>query len=311
MDMISYRAFVAFWLTAMTVVLVSLWIIFGAERQRPLIWTMVDVSGRKLTGDAHLLEFPDGHRVLIDVSHRQFAKKYLVPYLRTRGIDRIDTIIITHGHRNHYGGLLKTIGAMKLVGQVIFNLPAQEACERENFLGGCDYDHIVETRNNVVDQEVLVKTAKAGDIIYRRGNTVLEVLYSFDGMNSPVGSTSINDATLILRLDHGNQSILFVADTNHKLGSYLVKHGKRLQATLMSAPHHGVESAAPNEFLDLVKPKAVLVSTSPVPWMSSRGKRMRKYFNDRGIDTYVSGVHGHVTVHLFEDRYEVRTEKQQ
>ena len=77
--MISYRAFVAYWLTAMTVVLVSLWIVFGAERQKPLIWTMVDVSGRKLTGDAHLLEFPDGHRVLIDVSYRQFAKKYLVP----------------------------------------------------------------------------------------------------------------------------------------------------------------------------------------------------------------------------------------
>jgi len=54
-----------------------------------------------------------------------------------------------------------------------------------------------------------------------------------------------------------------------------------------------------------------LVSTSPVPWMSSRGKRMRKYFDDRGIDTYVNGVHGHVTVRLFEDRYEVKSEKQQ
>jgi competence protein ComEC len=129
-------------------------------------------------------------------------------------------------------------------------------------------------------------------------------------MNSPLGITDINDATLILRLDHGNQSILFVADTNRRLGNYLVEHGERLRATMMSAPHHGVESAAPNEFLDLVKPKAVLVSTSQVPWMSSRGKRMRKYFNDRGIDTYVNGVHGHVTVRLFEDRYEVNTERE-
>lgn len=307
--MFSDRSVVALWLAVLAVVFISLWVIFGAKRQQPLIWTMVDVSGVKLTGDAHLLEFPDGHRVLIDVSYHRHALNYLVPYLLSRGIDHIDTIIITHGHRNHYEGLLTTIDAMKSVGQVIFNLPAQEACERENWAGRCDYDHIIETRDNVVNRKVSIKTVEAGDIVYKQGNTALEILYSYNGMNSPLGITDINDATLILRLDHGNQSILFTADVNHRLGSYLVEHGERLQATLMSAPHHGVESAAPNEFLDLVRPKAVLVSASAPPWMSPRGDRMRKYFDDHGIDTYVSGVHGHVTVRLFEDRYEVKTER--
>jgi len=303
------RFIVALWLTVLAVALVSLWIIFSAKRQQPLTWTMVNVSGMKLTGDAHLLEFPDGHRVLIDVSYRHRALNDLLPYLRSKGIDRLDTIIITHGHRNHYGGLLTTIDAMKSVKQVIFNLPASEACEQENWAGGCNYDHIVETRDNVIDRNVLVKTVEAGDIVYKQGNTALEILYSFDGMNSPLGITDINDATLILRLDHGNQSILFVADINLRLGSYLVEHGERLQATLMSAPHHGVESAAPNEFLETVQPKTVLVSASQPPWISSRGERMRKYFSDQGIDTYVSGVHGHVAVRLFEDRYEVKTER--
>jgi len=307
--MFSGRPIFALWLAVLAVVLVSLWIIFGTERQQPLVWTMVNVSGVKDTGDAHLLEFPDGYKVLIDVSYRRHARDSLVPYLRSRGIERIDTIIISHGHLNHYGGLLTTIDTMKSVGQVIFNLPAREACEGENWPGGCLYDHIVGTREKVIARKVSVKTVEAGEIVYKHGNTVLEILYSFDGMNSVLGITDINDATLILRLVHGNQSILFVADINHRLGSYLVEHGERLQATLMSAPHHGVESAAPNEFLDLVKPKTVLVSASQVPWMSSRSERMRKYFHDHGIDTYVSGVNGHVTVRLFENRYEVETER--
>lgn len=307
--MFSARVFILLWVTALAVVLISLWIVFDAERERPLVWTMVNVSGVKDTGDAHLLEFPDGHRVLIDVSYRRHARDFLVPYLRSRGIDRIDTIIITHGHLNHYEGLLTTIDAMKSIGQVIFNVPAREACEREKWVGGCLYDHIVETRAKVVDRKVSVEIVEAGEIVYKRGNTALEILYSFDGMNSPLGITDINDATLILRLDHGNQSILFAADINRRLGSHLVDHGERLQATLMSAPHHGVESAAPNEFLELVRPKTVLVSASRPPWTSSRGERMRKYFDDHGVDTYISGVHGHVTVRLFEDRYEVKTEK--
>lgn len=307
--MFSSRTIIAFYLALLAVVSASLWAIWGAVREQPLTWTMVNASGVKLTGDAHLLQFPDGYRVLIDVSYRRHARKYLLPYLRSKDFDHIDTIIITHGHRNHYGGLLTTIDGMKSVGQVIFNVPAREACERENWVGGCNYDHIIETRHNVADRKVLVKTVEAGDIVYKQGDTKLEILYSFDGMNSPLGVTDINDATLILRLDHGKQSILFAADTNQRLGSYLVENGARLQATIMTAPHHGVESAASNEFLDLVDPKTVLVSTSQPPWMSSRGERMRKYFVNHGIDTYVSGIHGHVTVRLFEDRYEVNTER--
>lgn len=304
----SDRSIIILLVTLFVALFLSLWVVFDAQRRQPLIWTMVNVSGTTHTGDAHLLEFPDGYRVLIDVSYNRYAREYLVPYLRTRAIDRIDTIIITHAHLNHYEGLLTTIDALKSVGQVIFNRPAQEACEREKWPGGCLYDHIIETQKKVVARMVPIKTGEAGNIIYKRGNTVLEVLYSFDGMNSPLGITDINDATLILRLDHGSQSVLFVADINQRLGSYLVEHGKRLRATLMSAPHHGVESAAPNKFLDLVRPETVLVSASQPPWMSARGERMRKYFDDQNIATYISGAHGHVKVYLFEDRYEVKTE---
>lgn len=294
---------------ALALVLVSFWVIFGAAGQRPLIWTMVDVSGEKKTGDSHLLEFPDGYRVLIDVSYRRHADRYLLPYLRSKNIDRIDTIIITHAHENHYGGVLTTIKALKSVGRVIFNLPAREACEGEKWIGGCNYDQVVNVRHEIAQLKVPIETVEEGDIIYQQGKTILEILYSFDGVSSPLGLTDINDATLILRLDHGEQSVLFTADINERLGSYLAQHGARLGATLMTAPHHGVEGAAPNAFLDRVDPETVLISASQPPWMSTRGTRMRRYFGERGIATYVSGVHGHVAVHIFENRYEVKSER--
>ena len=68
-------------------------------------WTMVNVSGNKHTGDSHLLELPDDKIVIIDTGYRYYAEHNLVPLLQSKGISEIDALVITHAHRNHYGGI--------------------------------------------------------------------------------------------------------------------------------------------------------------------------------------------------------------
>ena len=65
---------------------------------------MVDVSGKTTPGDAHLIEFANGRRILIDTARRSNAKRYLLPFLRNKGVTSLDRIILTNPLLSKTGG---------------------------------------------------------------------------------------------------------------------------------------------------------------------------------------------------------------
>ncbi len=91
------------------------------------------------------------------------------------------------------------------------------------------------------------------------------------------------------------------------MAAWLAKQDIDLTATVLKAPHHGVESAAPNEFLEMVDPEVVLVPISTGLWLSERGQRMREFFTDRPV--FVNGIHGNITLRLTQDDYRVQIQK--
>ena len=55
-------------------------------------------------GDSQLIRLPDGKNILIDAGTRSSAKS-LVNYLKDLGVKKIDTLIATHPHEDHIGGM--------------------------------------------------------------------------------------------------------------------------------------------------------------------------------------------------------------
>lgn len=95
------------------------------------VWTMIDVCSneRNLQADAHLLEFPDGRRWLVDAGNPAGT---LGPFLKGKGVDRLDAVLLTHAHRDHYAGLEPLLQAGLRVGKVYMNaFPAREPCDAE------------------------------------------------------------------------------------------------------------------------------------------------------------------------------------
>jgi competence protein ComEC len=298
---------IAVLVAALAVIATSAWWLWQREH-RLLRWTMVDVSPDGVSGDANLLEFADGRVMLVDTGFKQPAREQLLPLLRERSIDHIDRVVITHAHRNHYGGLFVLIDDGIAVDEVVFNLPAQAACDAER-PWGCRYKEVVGTRDLLRERGIRVLTAEAGDVLYedaRRG-TRLKVLAVYDGIDTPVGRTDINDTSIIMRLDTTAVSVMFAADLNRGIGGYLAEHNKDLAATILKVPHHGVESAAPNEFFDRVGAEVALVPGPADLWTGPRGERLRRYFADHHIPAYVNGVHGDITVVIRTDGYSITT----
>jgi competence protein ComEC len=277
---------------------------------RPLVWSMINVNYSPQQGDAHLIQTSKGKNILIDTGHLYPARKVLVPYLESKGIKRIDTVFITHPHKDHYQGLLAILESGIPISEVYFNMPNRQVCDEEK-PWGCDFEELVSFQAMLTSNQVKILEAKAGMQFDLGLGSSLKILHAFDGVNTPVGRTDINDMSYIMLLKHGFSTALFTGDLNAKLGEYLAKESKELKVDILKLPHHGTEGAAPDAFFAAASPKDVLVPSPALLWCTSRSARMKNWVESRKIPTYVNGFSGHVTVKMNWFGYHVETERPQ
>lgn len=276
--------------------------------KKPLVWSMVNVNYSPLQGDAHLIQTNIGKNILIDAGYLEPAKNALIPFLQSKGIKKLDLVFISHPHKDHYAGLTAILESGIKIDEVYFNIPDRSICDPE-IPWGCDYADILNYHQILKDKGVKVSTAKAGMAFNIGLGTSLKILYAFDGINTPVGRTDINDLSLIMLLRNGSQAALFTGDLNEKIGEYLAKEGKDLKVDILKLPHHGTEGAAPDAFYAAVSPKIAMVPSPALLWCSARSARMKNWVESRQIPTYVNGFSGHVTVTMRRDSFQINQER--
>jgi competence protein ComEC len=256
---------------------------------------MINLNGTDLQADAHLLEFPLGKRVLIDVGHQDDR---LAKYLKAKSISEIDLVLISHPHKDHYGGLPFLLDAGIRLKEVRFNMPIRSVCDRE-VPWGCDFRHVAETHQALAEKGSPAKPYRPSEIWeFPETKASIEVLYAYDGVNTPIGVTDINDTSVLLKLTVGTTRVLFTGDLNQPMGDYLAVQAKNLQADILKVPHHGTAGLAPNRFFDAVGPRLAMVPSPRRLWLSDRSKQARTYFTEKKIPTFINGFHGHVEVLL-------------
>lgn len=277
------------------------------------IWTMLNVTPVYWQADCHLLELPDGSRILIDAAEAKDAPPVVLPYLKSRGIDRLDLVIISHFHWDHYGSLSTLIAAGIKIGRVAGNLPAARELADREAPWGMDWDEVQRLLQLLKESNIPYFTPAAGDRLVDMqtptgGPICLEVLCAYDGINTPVGKTWINDTSIVLRFTHGRIRALFTGDLDRQLGTWLARSNVDVSADILKVPHHGGEGHPPNDFYDKVSPRAALVSVSKQLWTEPRCARMRSYLIERAIPTYLTGIDGHVTVEMHDGGFSISTE---
>lgn len=296
----------------LVIVLVTIALVryMSSNSSHGVTWTIINVSHGDRTGDAHLLQVPNGETWLIDTGFADLAEFMLLPYLQENNITRLDKLIISHPHRNHYGGIHVLLNAGISIGELYFNAPHPTPCANEDWAMGCDLEHVLSMQEYAVQFGVPIKSLEPNLVLSTTLNEVFSfrVLYRFDGNDTPTGITSINDTSAIMRMDVGEVSVLFPGDIGQQIGEYLSINGEGLDADLLSIPHHGVSVSAPDSFFDRVSPEIGFVSGLDSLWNSDRAARIKSYFDTKNIPVYVSDKYRAIRVEINNGSYEVYTE---
>ncbi|MDB6127062.1 MAG: hypothetical protein JWM35_958 [Verrucomicrobia bacterium] len=276
-------------------------------------WTMLMVTPHADVADCHLLWLPGGVTVLIDAGRLGDSPGAVLRQLKAQQITSLDLVIISHFHLDHYGALLELVEAGIAIKRVAVNVPDAASADPEK-PWGCDLADVQRTLQVLREHHIPYFTPRIGERLLEvrtpRGTPVtLDVVCVYDGLHTPVGRTDVNDTSMIVRLSHGPTRALFTGDLNDSLGAWLATSDFDLRADVLKAPHHGTEGAAPNAFFDRVGAKAVLVPAPKLLWESARSMRIRNYFIEHHVPTYVSGLRGNVTVTLTSQGYSVETER--
>ena len=191
-------------------------------------------------GDACLVTFPTGERIMIDTGPFE-ARDKLVDQLHALGVDRLDAVFVTHGHADHTGNLMTLVRRFE-VPQVYFG--GQEG----------DYGDLLK---KVHRRGVRCTALIEGDVI-PYGEARLTVL-------SPLKERAyddVNDSSAVLRLTYGENAALFMADGTFQTEEYLLfrYHRAELRADVLKVGHHGSAASSSLRFLQVVSPTLSVIS---------------------------------------------------
>lgn len=270
-----------------------------------LVWTAINVSAGQQQGDAHLLKINRRVHILIDTGH-QDAADTLLQFLKEQDVTRLHAVIITHNHNDHYGGLMTLLNSGITIDSVYFSPTAPGLISREPW--GCSPEELAALQYTLMTRNIPLIPMTSDTQWVFNNKISLKVLYVYDGQNTPIGPTDINDTSAILMLTHQKIRILFTGDLNAPLGRYITQRQDitSIKADILKVPHHGAESMPDNAFFEAVNPQVMVVPAPKSLWLSTRCQRCRD-LAARCI-TRINGIDGHIIIK--SDGYSFRLETQ-
>jgi competence protein ComEC len=219
-------------------------------------------------GDATLVDLPDGRLMLIDGGGFvgvpiDPGERVLVPTLRARRRERIDVLVLTHPHPDHYGGLASVvrqvdIGEFWYGGEDVGARADTAAAPAADTPAAAPRGSYAELLQLLQLRGVRMRSAAQLCADAEPVDAAIRLLHPCPSASS---APSANDASLVLRIRHGRHVALLVGDAEHWAEQRLLSSSAAaLDADFLKVGHHGSRTSSSSAFLARVTPRIATIS---------------------------------------------------
>lgn len=253
--------------------------------------TMVDVG----QGDGMMLELPGGAKVAVDGGPDRYgAYKDMLD-----GMQRVDYVLLSHAHSDHYTGLGNAIALLPddCDGRVYdpgLERPGITGYEYFRSASGCRYRSAGNGMSLAFDPQVEITVAGVDDMPYP----------SDDGWG-------INNTSMITYLRFGSFAAVFTGDAQTHAEERVVASYPTLHANVMKIGHHGSCNSTGTTFLRSIKPEVALISAAQGNDFGHPHCQTLKKLEGQGTHWYRTDRNGTVTVITDGQSYTVTTTRGQ
>lgn len=262
-----------------------------AFQSRWLEVTVLDVGH----GDSIVVRTPNQQTLLVDAGTRDAGRYVVVPFLRFRGIQQLDALVLTHPDEDHLGGAIPLMQHSTVHGLFTNGFPAATRTARQAL-------HLAGSR--------LVRQARLTDgmRLTGLGSTDITVLHP-PAFFVPGTTPSSNDNSLVVKVTQGAVSVLLCGDLEEQGVPWLMRWGPALRSTVLKVPHHG-SALGPwqRRFFERVHPELSVISVGRLHHLPVAGVLHDLQVLNSMI--YVTRDHGAVTIRTDGKQLLVKTYRQ-
>ena len=187
----------------------------------------------------------------------------VVTYLQDQGVEELHTVICTHAHEDHVGGLAAVL-AVYPTGQILSPTRTYSSACFDDFLYYAD------------QQDITITIPDPGDSFYL-GDAEVTVLGPVKSYADP------NNTSIVVKVEFGDNAFLFTGDMEKDAETDMLDYGMDVSADVLKVGHHGSSTSTGYRFLYEVDPEYAVVSLGKDNTYGHPHRETVSIFADAGV----------------------------
>ena len=236
-------------------------------------------------GDSILLHYPHNkYNILIDTGgnyNYEISKKIIIPYLKSKGINKIDYLILTHGDYDHMGESINLIENFK-VEKVIFNCGPYNDLEKE-----------------------LIKVLEKKKIKYYSCIKELNIDNSKLYFLQTKEYDNENDNSNVIYTELNGYKFMFMGDSGIEKEKDILYKYNISDIDVLKVGHHGSKTSSDKNFINEIKPKYSIISVGKNNRYGHPNKEVLDTLNDSKI--YRTDQDGSIMFKIKNNKLKIET----
>jgi competence protein ComEC len=236
-------------------------------------------------GQAVFVGMPGGENLLFDagsLSTKDCGRRVVLPFLRDKGIGRVDAVFLSHDDIDHINGVPEIVSGLGVKGVYANAAFVDKAAtwSTAGYLAGCLREENQELK--LLDE-------------YSSNNGPAKIISLWPGPDvCRDESVSENDKSQVVLIEFAGRKILLCSDIERFAQERILQRYPDLKADVVVMPHHGSTRNLTEGFVETIGAKTVIISCS-------RARHEAAYKAPSGTKAFYTPVDGAVIVKVRAD----------